>query len=62
MDGNQALIDFATKLEQVCVKTVENGHMTKDLAVCIHGDKVTTNDYLTTEKFMAALREELERA
>ncbi len=36
--------------------------MTKDLAVCIHGDKVTPNDYLTSEDFMAALREELERS
>ena len=62
LDGNQALIDFANKLEKVCIRTVESGKMTKDLAVCIHGDKVTTDQYLTTEKFMDALREELERA
>ncbi len=62
LDGNQALIDFANKLEAVCIRTVESGKMTKDLAVCIHGDKVTNDKYLTTELFMAALREELERA
>ena len=62
LDGNQALIDFANKLEVVCIKTVESGRMTKDLAVCIHGDKVTAQNYLTTEGFMAALREELERS
>jgi isocitrate dehydrogenase len=62
LDGNQALIDFATKLEAVCIRTVESGKMTKDLAVCIHGDKVGPENYLTTELFMAALREELERA
>jgi isocitrate dehydrogenase len=61
LDGNQALVDFATTLEQVCISTVESGRMTKDLAVCIHGDKVTPEHYLTTEKFMDALREELER-
>jgi isocitrate dehydrogenase len=61
LDGNQALVDFATTLEQVCINTVESGRMTKDLAVCIHGDKVGAEHYLTTEKFMDALREELER-
>ncbi|MBK6627716.1 MAG: isocitrate dehydrogenase (NADP(+)) [Flavobacteriales bacterium] len=61
LDGNQALIDFCTKLENVCIRTVESGKMTKDLAVCIHGEKVGAEHYLTTEAFMAALREELER-
>ncbi|MFT3886130.1 MAG: isocitrate dehydrogenase (NADP(+)) [Flavobacteriales bacterium] len=61
LDGNEVLIKFAKTLEQVCIATVENGKMTKDLAVCIHGDKVTADKYLTTEAFMAALREELER-
>ena len=61
LDGNQALIDFATKLEDVCIQTVESGKMTKDLAVCIHGEKVTSDNYLSTEAFMAALREGLER-
>ena len=61
LDGNQALIDFSKKLEKVCVDVVESGQMTKDLAVCIHGEKVGSEHYLTTDKFMAALREELER-
>jgi isocitrate dehydrogenase len=61
LDGNQQLVDFCTKLEQVCIATVASGRMTKDLAVCIHGDKVGTEHYLTTEAFMAALREDLER-
>ncbi|MBK7384971.1 MAG: isocitrate dehydrogenase (NADP(+)) [Flavobacteriales bacterium] len=62
LDGNQALIDFANKLENVCIKTVESGKMTKDLAACIHGEKVSTEHYLTTEGFMAALKEGIERA
>jgi isocitrate dehydrogenase len=61
IDGNQALVDFCTKLDQVCISTVESGKMTKDLAACIHGEKVDASHYLTTEGFMAALREELER-
>jgi isocitrate dehydrogenase len=36
--------------------------MTKDLAVCIHGSKVAPDQYLTSEGFMAAIREELERS
>jgi isocitrate dehydrogenase len=62
LDGNQALIDFCTKLEAVCIKTVESGKMTKDLAACIHGEKVGAEHYLTTEKFMEALRVGMERA
>ncbi|MBK6831460.1 MAG: isocitrate dehydrogenase (NADP(+)) [Flavobacteriales bacterium] len=61
LDGNQALIDFSTKLESVCIRTVESGKMTKDLAACIHGEKVSAEHYLTTEGFMAALRENMER-
>ena len=40
LDGNQELIDFANKLEAVCIETVEEGKMTKDLAVCIHGNSI----------------------
>lgn len=62
LDGNHALMDFANKLEGVCIKTVESGKMTKDLAACIHGEKVSAEHYLTTEGFMEALREGIERA
>lgn len=55
LDNNAALIDFCTKLEQVCVETVESGKMTKDLAVCIHGNKVAADQYLNTEGFLEAL-------
>lgn len=55
LDDNAALIDFCTKLEQVCVETVESGKMTKDLAVCIHGNKVAADQYLNTEDFLEAL-------
>jgi isocitrate dehydrogenase len=60
LDGNEALIGFCRTLEEVCIRTVESGRMTKDLAACIHAEKVAPQHYLTTEGFMAALREELE--
>ena len=60
LDDNQALINFANALEQVCIETVESGKMTKDLAVCIHGNKVAHGkDYLYTEEFLDALNENL---
>lgn len=56
LDENQALIDFANALEAVCIETVEEGKMTKDLAVCIHGNKVNHGEhYLYTEEFLDAI-------
>ncbi|MEO6901731.1 MAG: isocitrate dehydrogenase (NADP(+)) [Bacteroidia bacterium] len=56
LDNNQPLIDFCHTLEKVCIETVESGKMTKDLAVCIHGNKVEHGKhYLYTEEFLSAL-------
>lgn len=56
LDNNQPLIDFCHALEQVCIETVESGKMTKDLAVCIHGNKVEHGrDFLYTEEFLQEL-------
>ena len=56
LDNNQELINFCTALEEVCIATVESGKMTKDLAVCIHGNKVNHGEhYLYTEEFLDAL-------
>ena len=62
LDGNQALIDFADALEAVCIETVESGKMTKDLAVCIYGNKVSHGEhYLYTEEFLDAIDENLRK-
>jgi len=61
LDNNQPLIDFAHKLEKVCVETVESGKMTKDLAILIHGEKLTRNDYLNTEDFLTAIKQNLDK-
>jgi isocitrate dehydrogenase len=54
-DGNQELISFADTLERVCIETVENGTMTKDLALCIHGKDTLREHYATTQEFLAAV-------
>src|SRR5690606_3991202 len=51
LDGNQALIDFSLTLEDVVIKTVEAGSMTKDLALLVGPDQ----SYQTTEEFLATL-------
>ena len=60
LDGNDALINFCHKLEEVCVETVEAGEMTKDLAILVHGDNVSKDNYLTTEGFLAAIKRNLD--
>ncbi len=56
LDDNQALVNFCQALETVCVEVVESGKMTKDLAVCIYGNKVNHGEhYLYTEEFLDAL-------
>jgi len=62
LDNNQPLIDFCHALEAVCIETVEEVKMTKDLAVCIHGNKVKHGDhYLYTEEFLDAIDQNLQK-
>lgn len=62
LDGNPALIQFCDTLEKVCIETVESGKMTKDLAVCLHGNNVTAGkDYLNTEDFLDAIDASLQK-
>ncbi len=48
LDGNEDLISFAQTLEKVCIQCVENGSMTKDLAILVGPD----SKYLTTNQFL----------
>jgi isocitrate dehydrogenase len=61
LDGNKDLINFCHTLEKVCVETVESGKMTKDLAVCIHGEQLNESQYLTTEDFLDAISKNLDK-
>ncbi|WP_022889810.1 NADP-dependent isocitrate dehydrogenase [Agromyces italicus] len=51
LDGNQELIDFAHTLEDVVIKTVESGAMTKDLAALVGPEQ----GYQTTEEFLNSI-------
>ena len=48
LDGNSELIKFSEVLEKVCVECVENGFMTKDLAILIG----PSTKYQTTNQFL----------
>jgi isocitrate dehydrogenase len=61
LDNNKELINFCNTLENVCIETVEAGKMTKDLAICISGNKVSHGtDYLYTDEFLEAINSNLE--
>jgi isocitrate dehydrogenase len=57
LDGNQALMQFADKLEQATIQTIEAGKMTKDLALITSLNNVTV---LNSESFIKAIRETLD--
>jgi isocitrate dehydrogenase len=62
LDNNSELIQFCQTLEKVCIQTVESGMMTKDLAACIHGEKVTADKYMNTVPFLEAIDQNLRKA
>ncbi len=56
LDSTPEVIGFAEALEDVIVKTVESGKMTKDLAALVGPEQ----SWLTTQKFLEALDENLQ--
>ena len=58
LDNTPEVTKFAETLERVCIETVESGKMTKDLALLVSADQ----PYLTTEEFLAAINENLQKA
>jgi isocitrate dehydrogenase len=58
LDGNDKLAKFASTMEKVCVDTVEQGFMTKDLALLVGPDQ----KWLTTEGFLDKVDENLRKA
>ena len=60
LDNNIELIDFCKTLETVCIETVENGQMTKDLALLIHGKSLNRSHYLNTQEFLDAIKKGLD--
>ena len=58
LDNNEKLAKFASTMEKVCVDTVEQGFMTKDLALLVGPDQ----KWLTTEGFLDKVDENLKKA
>ena len=57
LDNTPKVVEFANTLEDVVIKTVEGGQMTKDLALLVGSEQ----EWLTTEQFLAALDENLSK-
>jgi isocitrate dehydrogenase len=55
LDGNADLARFCAVLEETVIATVRGGKMTKDLALCVHGDAITRAHWLNTFEFIDAL-------
>ncbi len=58
LDDNAALKEFSETLERVCVETVEQGYMTKDLALLVGPDQA----WLTSKQFFDRIDENLQKA
>ncbi|VDP07225.1 unnamed protein product [Heligmosomoides polygyrus] len=61
LDKNEPLKRFAHTLEKACIETIEEGKMTKDLSICIHGSKkgAEAGMFLVTEDFLKAIDDKL---
>ena len=59
LDNNQELINFCKTLEEVCIETVEDGKMTKDLAMLVFRDDLVDSNFLTTQQFLDELKKNL---
>ena len=57
LDENNELVSFAEKLEEVCIKTIESGSMTKDLAILMPHDQ----DWHSTEVFLGILQRNFDK-
>ena len=58
LDNTPEVTAFAQTLERVCIETVEEGKMTKDLALLISKDQ----PWQTTQEFLASIDENLQKA
>ena len=61
-DKTPELEKFAETIERVCLETIESGKMTKDLAICVHGENAPRNSYQTTDQFLDSIAENLQKA
>ena len=60
LDNNKELIKFCKILEEVCIETVEDGKMTKDLALLVFREDLVDSNFLTTQEFLGELKKNLD--
>ncbi|ASW42500.1 NADP-dependent isocitrate dehydrogenase [Clostridium isatidis] len=58
LDKLQDLVDFANKLEEATIQTIDEGYMTKDLAMISDLDNITITN---SEEFIKEIRKRLEK-
>jgi len=58
LDNNEDLKKFVKTLERVCVQTIENGYMTKDLSILVSKNQ----KYLTTNQFLEIIDSNLKKS
>lgn len=61
LDGNADLDQFCKTLEQVCIDSIEQGQMTKDLALLVHGPGFKREHYIETVEYLETLGQNLEK-
>jgi len=62
LDSNEELVKFAQTIEASVIEAVENGFMTKDLAICVHNTMdVPRSSWLTTQDFISKVAEILNK-
>jgi len=61
LDNNETLAKFCQHLEEACIETVEQGFMTKDLALCIHAEGLKREHYLNTIHYIEKVAENLNK-
>jgi isocitrate dehydrogenase len=54
-DNTPDVVQFAERLEKACIDAIEAGEMTKDLAMCVHGNKTERKHYLSTKEYFDAV-------
>ncbi len=62
LDNTPDVVRWADTLEKVCVSTIEAGHMTKDLAISVHGNKLPDGSFLYTDDFLDQLAKNLNKS
>ncbi|XP_065156107.1 uncharacterized protein [Atheta coriaria] len=60
LDCNYDLLEFTELLEQCSLRAIEEGNLTKDLALCVKGHNIKESDFITTNEFIDVIAAKVE--